>query len=95
MARKPGLARQPVASARGSGACTVTPAPASDETWPQLRCGAAWGCWGTPLCLPGAECAAWPCATPRTEAGPAAHLAHLSTCSPSQMLPTAPNWSAP
>lgn len=52
MARKPGLARQPVASHCGSGACTVTPAPADDETWPERRCSDGWQRWGTRPGLP-------------------------------------------
>lgn len=80
MARKPGLARLPVASHRGSGACPVTPAPAGDETWPELRCRDAWRCWGTLLHLPGGERGA--CSWPACSPGRALCLV------PSQMLPT-------
>lgn len=90
MARKPGLARQPVASPRGPGACTVTPAPAGDETWPELRSGAARRCWGPPR-LPGAErVARGPMQLPGP--GPARLLTWPS--SPLRPIPNAPNWAA-
>lgn len=61
MARKPGLARQPVAFHCGSGACAVTPALADDETWPERRCSDT-GQHGGMLLSPGVERAAllWP-----------------------------------
>lgn len=83
MARKPGLARQPVALHCNSGACAVTPALVDDETWPELRCSDAWQCWGMLPCLP-----------VQVQPLPASRPGHL-TARHAAPIPEAPSWFLP